>query len=94
MTARRKRVVYRVQWKRDPWRLASDPIGPAMGWLVSRAGVPKTWFRLKADALYETRRNAQQERAAGTPTQLVVHNKNGRIAFEHTYGADPRRRRG
>ncbi len=30
----------------------------------------------------------------GTPTQLRVFNKNGRISFERTYGRDPRRYEG
>lgn len=28
------------------------------------------------------------------PAQLVVHARDGRIQFEHTYGRDPERRRG
>lgn len=30
----------------------------------------------------------------GTLSQLVVHGRNGKIQFEHTYGKDPRKSKG
>jgi hypothetical protein len=81
-----KRVICRVRWisgdKEFRWHMTLD----------------LTFF-----AHFVTKRRAVEfaadycrsmRESEGSPAQLVVHNKNGRIAFERTYGDDPRRSKG
>lgn len=82
---RRKRAVYQVL----------PPLGGARyGWrvVVNRTGF---WTRgTKAEAVELGREKAKLVRADGGLAQLVVHGRDGRIQYEHTYGDDPRRRQG
>lgn len=80
--AKTKRIVVRVRPQADGW------------WFRDPRGVVHRYHR-KRFAVFAARLWARREwEAFGRPSQLVVHNKNSRIAFEHTYGADPRRRKG
>lgn len=60
------------------------------GWAIKEAQhVVALWDR-KADAIRDARERARR----GQPSQLFIHNRDGRIAFEHTYGRDPERFKG
>lgn len=85
MTA--KRVVYRVRFV----RLRSTG---AQGWAVTRDGSHLESFDTKVLAVDRATDDARAEWERGTLTQVVVHNANGRIGYEHTYGRDPERRKG
>lgn len=80
-----KRLVVRVQWikKEAGWRIA-DPKGQDRIYTGLRKTAVVTAARRRAKALY----------ADGYLTQLVVHNKDGEIGFENTYGKDPKSSRG
>lgn len=87
--AKRKRVVYRVHYvgRRTYWAVT----------MVNLAGWKRELgqFDLKSHAIDCAVEEAKARRAlTGELTQVVVHNKNGRIAFERTYGKDPARRKG
>ena len=62
-------------------------------WLVRRprARRAESGFVRKTCAI--TRAQALAKRCT-TPSQVIVHRKNGRIQTEWTYGKDPRRTRG
>lgn len=62
-------------------------------WAVQRDGAVVAYWNLKAEAIDDATWRARRE-PIGQPTQLVVHGMNGRIQYEHTYGADPKRHRG
>lgn len=82
-----KRKVYRVQYvaKNHFWKCtATSASGSFDGWL---SGTNET----KATFVSRVAREIAQFVGLN---QLVVHNKDGRIAFERTYGADPRRSKG
>lgn len=80
---KRKRAVYRVKRSRKGWRL----------W-YPRGRRSSFWF-LKADAVERGRLWARARWGRlGEPAQLVVHGRDGRIQFEHTYGRVPARRKG
>lgn len=52
-------------------------------------------WRTKALAIWEATEEARARwRQANDLTQVVVHNKDGRISREMTYGKDPARRKG
>jgi hypothetical protein len=89
----RKRVIYRVYYvarDREPgrrWEIIRMRLDGVTNFLAR--------YRTKAEAVAEAADQARAEwRISTVPTQLFVHNKNGRIAFERTYGADPARRKG
>jgi hypothetical protein len=44
--------------------------------------------------LYQRREYMKERAAKADDGQLVIHKQNGRIQTEHTYGNDPRRRKG
>ncbi len=77
-----KRVVYRVQWspKTKTWRVTGNGAGES--------------FIRKKDAVNVGVVRANWTYSCGIRTQLVIHNKDGRIESERTYGADPVRRKG
>lgn len=77
-----KRVVFRVLWnpKERMWRVSGD--GSVWRSFLKRAAV--------RDGVYWASRLHQ----SGVLTQLVIHNRDGRIESERTYGADPVRRKG
>ena len=56
------------------------------------------WQLRGADGSFSTKTRAvaaAKKQAKGATTgQVVIHKKTGAIQTEHTYGADPRRRRG
>lgn len=81
--ARRKRVKIVVSGK-----------GYTEGWKVKVNG--KLWETefTKADAIEDARDEANRIAFEGGLAQVVVKNRNGRIATEWTYGADPRRFKG
>ena len=60
--------------------------------------VAKPRGRGQGTAFYDTKAEAIRVETASLraqqPSQLVIHNKDGRIQSERTYGADPERRRG
>jgi hypothetical protein len=82
-----KRIIYELRWSKanDQWMLSRRGEVPFkyMGWLNKKASI--------ASAATIARTHHEEN---GKLTQLVVRNKNGRIAFERTYGKDPRRRKG
>ena len=86
MSARARRAVYRVKpplgGKRYGWRL-EHPTRTVDTYDTKALAV--SWGRRKARNLWEF---------GDTPSQLVVHGRDGRIQTEHTYGHDPERRRG
>lgn len=78
------RFVVRVQWSKT-----------AKAWKILVAGqfFNARWY--KDEAVRDARRIARNKwQDADTLSQLVVHNKNGRIQFENTYGRDPKRFKG
>lgn len=81
-----KRVRYWVQPSESPdhfWALASK---------VNGKMVELSHHRTKRHAIAVGRLVCRSDwKRFGQPTQLTVRNLNGRFAFEHTYGNDPRR---
>lgn len=79
-----KRTRIEVRWLRrvGTWAVLRD------GVVLPRLSVPAN----KAKTVSYARLIAHQHE----PSQLIVKNKNGRIAFEHTYprSSDPRRHKG
>jgi uncharacterized protein DUF2188 len=82
MGVRLKRAVYRVQWVASVrlWRIAT--------------GRMRSWSTFRDDAIEAAVSFAKARFRSGGLAQVVVHNKKGRIAFERTYGRDPKRRKG
>ena len=81
---RTKRVIFRVaRYHASTW--------PRLMWKLR-------WPWPGRSELFETKYRAVQagrmEAWLNKPSQLVVHGKDGRIQFDHTYGADPRRTKG
>lgn len=77
--AKKKRRVWRVSWsERNRLWRSVSP----------RGGV--AWFATKREAVVDGRSCARSER----PSQLMIHNRDGKIQTEHTYGSDPRRFKG
>lgn len=60
------------------------------GWAVTRDSVVIEDFHLKDRAVQHARARAREVWRAGTPSQLLVKGRNGRIQDERTYGNDPR----
>lgn len=91
----RKRVIYRVRAATRKERAAEF-----LPWVVLRRNTSGAWViayqcETKRGAIFVGSGEARSEwRILRQPTQLVVHNRDGRIAFEATYGSDPRRRVG
>lgn len=84
MGERAKRIVFRVRWIKSP-----------KSWEVHRDGEMVKTLQRKSSAVHDGARLARDTyESEGTPTQLVVHNKKGRICFERSYGNDPRRSKG
>lgn len=82
----RRRCVYRVK----------PPLGKARhGWRVLTPAGEVSTSPTKRVAVSHARRWARSRwENHGELCQLVVHGRNGRIQYEHTYGRDPRRRKG
>lgn len=81
--ARAGRLVFRVVYRIQGHRLAP--------WALLRARRAVHRYRLKVRAVEDGRVACHTHRARGGRAQLVVHRRDGRIGFESTYGADPRR---
>lgn len=78
--------------KRRVYRVSAMKAG---GWVLTFASGGSMIFATKRNAIEDGRRIAREAwEVHGTPCQLVVHNRDGRIAFEHTYGRDPERFKG
>jgi hypothetical protein len=80
-----KRVVYRVRWWSGRWVLYRD--GEAVHGMTSEL------TKNQAVSMGAEYARALRE-SEGTPSQLVIHGKNGKIQSERTYGNDPRRSKG
>lgn len=85
----RKRIVYRVHYlgRDERWavtRVRFDGLKERLVMLLTKAAAV-AYAVEEARACYHI---------TGTLTQLVVHNKSGRIAWERTYGQDSKRRKG
>ena len=79
-----KRVVYRVGWSKK-WSL----------WQLLEGKAPMLRDPAKVTVVGYGRRSARLRwKERGEPSQLVVHKKDGKVEYEHTYGRDPRRSRG
>jgi len=79
-----KRVRFVVAWDRRDQQ-----------WEVSINGFVEYGTHAKKDAVVYARDMARGMRESeGTPAQLIVKGKNGRIQFEHTYGKDPKKTKG
>lgn len=63
-------------------------------WLVLDSEGCTTPKGTKREAVGLARRLAREHRAAGGLAQVVVRRANGKFHYEHTYGRDPRRRKG
>ena len=63
------------------------------GWAVVRSGrrTPLSFHRMKSTAVKRARSKAKAQWRKGRKAQIVVYKRNGQIAYEHTYGMDPRR---
>lgn len=87
MVSRAKRFVLRVK----PYHRKG-----VNGWAVVRSGrkTPLSFHRMKSTAVKSARSKAKAQWHKGHKAQIVVHKRNGRIAYEHTYGLDPRRYKG
>lgn len=72
-----KRCVIRVLWRADAWAVEHGQLR------VKLARQPA--------AVNFARFLAGEHRASGGLSQIVLHGKDGRILWERTYGADPRR---
>ena len=81
-----KRAIYEVRWKKR-WAVWT------MGLRGTRQSLLNTYFTKNA-AVSGGVWYARRQWKLGTPAQLVVFAKNGRICFERTYGRDPKRRKG
>jgi hypothetical protein len=85
MSETAKRIIFRVRWVKTIKRWQVTQEGTAMFESVN----------VKTEAISIGANYAKSMlESEGSPSQLVVHNKNGRIAFERTYGNDPRRSKG
>ena len=75
-----KRQDYRVQFIGGEWHVGGPAVPKALLWLRTRDQAVEVGRLLCALTL-----------ARGGRAQLVLHGKDGRIRWERTYGADPRR---
>ena len=76
-----KRVSYHVTWRKR-----------GGGWQIKEAGGSSYGIEMtKKEAITFGRRLGRLAHPQG---QLIVHNKDGRISAEYTYGNDPRRTKG
>lgn len=74
-----KRKIFRLRWsKRKGW------------WCLHGPGPTKYAGLTKEDSMTWVPGYVRSQK----PSQLVVHNKDGQIAFERTYGEDPERHKG
>lgn len=78
-----KREVWSVRWNKgsELWDILCER------WHVASEATKKLAVSDAAD-------RCRSRQAVGELVQLKVYNKNGRIAFERTYGRDPRRTKG
>jgi len=62
------------------------------GWTAEWRGLGRhTDYDTKARALAQAQLEAQTHELRGGLAQIVVHKRDGRIQYEATFGADPRR---
>ena len=91
-----KRLVLSV----GPW-VKEQRLGPGFGilvreslWRVTGVGAAPIVFTIKSAAVAFARERCKERLSVGGLAQMVVHRADGRIHYESTYGADPRRSRG
>ena len=85
-----KRIVIRVRWRPNRgWQLLTNRQPPAT--IIDPVGFGWPW---RADAIASACAWARELKRCGHLAQVVLHTKNGRIAWERTYGRDPKRRKG
>ena len=78
-----KRAVFRVQYR------------PNLGWCVMFERTIDSSFGLQCRAIRHAVFWARQAwKVRGQVAQVVLHGRDGRIRWERTYGADPKRRPG
>ncbi len=82
-SSRAARAVYRIQHIAGRWCVGGPAVPPALHWHDRREAAVATGRLLCLLA-----------HARGGLAQLVMHGVSGRILWERTYGADPRRSRG
>jgi hypothetical protein len=83
--SKRRRLVYRVKAAH----------GEGEGWMVTTPAGGWWWRETKRGAVSLGRTKARMlHEDEGRMVQLVVHGRDGRIQYEHTYGRDPARRKG
>lgn len=82
-----KRLVYRVRLARGKEREKGT-------WVVVCPDASLRFWSYKLEAVNDGRALGRLALASRHLAQLVVHNRDGRIAFENTYGRDPARRKG
>lgn len=79
-----RRRIGRIQWRKS-----------RLSWEFSQDGLESQFFRTKLQAI---ERGAVRMRwlweQLGDLSQLVIYNRNGRIASERTFGKDPVRHSG
>ena len=79
-----KRIVFRLRWGK----------GNKL-WMLLRGKEIVQESKTKVEALKAGVAMARDLRySEGTPSQLVVHGKDGKIQFERTYGKDPEKHKG
>lgn len=69
-----KRTKLHVVYNVNKWQLKKENSSRAL-----------SNHQTKAEAVTNGRNMAKNQK----PSQLLIHNKNGRISNEHTYGSDP-----
>ncbi len=77
-----KRKVYRLRWNK------TNSL-----WMLVRPD-KTVQFEVRGETKVQFIGFCRFEARNDQPSQLVVYGKNGRIQFENTYGADPRRSKG
>lgn len=60
------------------------------GWSVTRDRVVVAQFDIKRQAVAYAAERGRASWQAGTPAQLLIKGRDGRIQDERTYGKDPR----
>lgn len=79
-----KRQIFRINFHRK--------IGDWLVWIV---GFKKTHhFASQAEAVSFATTAARLTQGAGELAQVVLHGRDGRVRWERTYGADPKRSKG
>ena len=59
------------------------------GWKVKAEGAGEWEFEAVVDTKADAEEIAKEQARARQPSQVIVHNKDGKISDESTYGDDP-----